>query len=259
MASAQLHIWARPIIEIAFFSKYGRPPTIPEAQVVQGVGSLETDYGKGWKLAGKNSKNWGAIQKSKLPCDPRNSFQYTDTTPQPDGTSRAYSICFKKYERDEDGAADLVQQVYVRRPSVLAAAIAGNLYLASANLYSTRYYEGFGPTPESRIRNHHRILADRVMQISRALGESFPAYTIPEPEPWHDDILEDNPTISRGSYGNYVKTWQRILNESGEDLAVDGAFGQMTKIATVLWQNNHGLNGDGIVGPRTWGAAAVQS
>jgi peptidoglycan hydrolase-like protein with peptidoglycan-binding domain len=37
-------------------------------------------------------------------------------------------------------------------------------------------------------------------------------------------------------------------------LALDGVFGQQTRRAVLAFQRDHGLRGDGIVGPRTWEA-----
>lgn len=64
------------------------------------------------------------------------------------------------------------------------------------------------------------------------------------------------PTLRRGSKGAYVKELQTLLNYSSMDsinLAVDGIFGPLTEIAVISYQKLHGLKGDGIVGPLTWG------
>jgi peptidoglycan hydrolase-like protein with peptidoglycan-binding domain len=40
-------------------------------------------------------------------------------------------------------------------------------------------------------------------------------------------------------------------------VVADGAFGPITERETIAWQLAHTLNGDGVVGPKTWAAANV--
>ena len=54
-----------------------------------------------------------------------------------------------------------------------------------------------------------------------------------------------------GAKGNGVKWVQWHLNQYGEKLTVDGAFGVLTKAAVLRFQKKHGLAADGIVGPKT--------
>lgn len=59
-----------------------------------------------------------------------------------------------------------------------------------------------------------------------------------------------------GSIGQDVRQWQVFL--VGQELLsgkVDGVFGKMTHDATIEFQNIHGLDADGIVGPKTLGPA----
>lgn len=262
MTPAELHRQARPRVVAGFVERYQREPTIEEVQPVQGVGWLETRYNTAWKGAGVTSNNWGAIQSGRPPCPVATSFQYTDSSPQPDGTNKPYVICFRRYATPELGASDLVRVVYVRRPSVLAAAQSANLYAVSAALHQTRYYEGWGATIAQRIANHHKALTSAVRGIATALGEPFVDTPIPVPEPWQDDFLPDNPMILSGSRGPYVKVWQGdVLNpwldaQRLDAIVADGAFGPITKATTRIWQKFHALQADGVVGPLTWGKAA---
>ena len=121
------HAEARKYIVAGFKAIFGREPTVPEAQAVQGVGWLETQYASGWRSDTKPNWNWGAIQSGRPPCNPATSFQYTDTHPTASGASIPYTICFAKYATPEAGAAALVREVYQKRPKVLAAATAGDL------------------------------------------------------------------------------------------------------------------------------------
>lgn len=84
---------------------------------------------------------------------------------------------------------------------------------------------------------------------SSIIGYGRPKYeliggTIPESEEY------DMPQIQRGSKGKAVKILQIILG----DLEVDGSFGPATQAATLDFQRKHGLEADGVVGPKTWRA-----
>ena len=57
--------------------------------------------------------------------------------------------------------------------------------------------------------------------------------------------------------GESVKWVQRQLNLHGANLKEDGIFGKQTKLAVLLYQKDHGLTQDGIVGPKT--IAALQN
>lgn len=71
------------------------------------------------------------------------------------------------------------------------------------------------------------------------------------------DISEINPyhlaasSMRKGSRGESVKWLQWELNKRGAALQIDGVFGQKTKDAVITYQQNNGLDPDGIVGPKT--------
>ena len=74
----------------------------------------------------------------------------------------------------------------------------------------------------------------------------------PENPPENGQIC---PTIQRGSKGEFVIVAQEILVDLGYDIGptgVDGDFGSRTEAAIKLFQKRHGLEQDGIVGPKTW-------
>ena len=66
-----------------------------------------------------------------------------------------------------------------------------------------------------------------------------------------DKIYE---TIQYGSSGSSVEQVQKLLNQNGYNLAVDGQFGQKTQEAVKDYQQSNGLDVDGIVGNNTWGS-----
>lgn len=67
-----------------------------------------------------------------------------------------------------------------------------------------------------------------------------------------NNSAKNMPTLRLGSRGASVKTLQRILNEHGAHLTVDGIFGNLTKLAIISFQGLNDLQKDGIVGRKTW-------
>ena len=65
------------------------------------------------------------------------------------------------------------------------------------------------------------------------------------------------PTIRKGSVGEYVVECQNDLIKLGYDVGktgADGKFGKNTEYAVKVFQSEHDLEIDGIVGPKTWKA-----
>jgi peptidoglycan hydrolase-like protein with peptidoglycan-binding domain len=260
MTPEELHRWARPLVLRGLEAQDIVNEPLGIAQAVQGIGWLETRYSTAWRGAGRGSNNMGADQSGRPPCDD-NGFLYTDTHPNPDGTSTPYSICFRKYATPESGFSGLVRIAYLRRPKVLDAARAGDFYRVSSELHASHYYEGFGKTVADRIANHFKALSSAIAAQVAALDELAPTHpAIPEPEPWQDERLDDNPLIMRGSRGRYVHVWQRILSDWLSEhemapIACDGVFGKHTEADTKVLQIAWHLKPDGKVGQRTWEAA----
>lgn len=67
-------------------------------------------------------------------------------------------------------------------------------------------------------------------------------------------MLETRPLLERGSVGDAVGTLQAMLRTLHYDIAVDRDFGPATELAVKMFQREHGLRPDGIVGPDTWAA-----
>jgi g-D-glutamyl-meso-diaminopimelate peptidase len=62
-----------------------------------------------------------------------------------------------------------------------------------------------------------------------------------------------HPTLREGSSGDDVIYLQQLLNKKGRaTITVDGYFGSETKQMVQIYQRNHGLEVDGIVGQKTW-------
>ena len=90
-------------------------------------------------------------------------------------------------------------------------------------------------------------------------AHGLPADGIVGPMTWEAVGTPGLPTIQEGKVTTIspIKTWQDILIADGLLMAgtSDGVFGPKTTTATKMFQGQHGLVQDGIVGPQSWAAA----
>ncbi|MFE9648465.1 peptidoglycan-binding protein [Streptomyces sp. NPDC006365] len=73
-----------------------------------------------------------------------------------------------------------------------------------------------------------------------------------------DDWGDEGPlSTTRNSHNSVVGLWQWVLWADGylPESGVDCHFGSQTRAATMKWQDDRGLDDDGIVGPATFGRA----
>lgn len=77
-----------------------------------------------------------------------------------------------------------------------------------------------------------------------------------EPGIWTGKIteVETVPTLRLNDKGPTVMILQILLGLAGQQLTPDGQFGSGTLTAVKAFQASSGLDADGIVGPKTWGA-----
>lgn len=67
--------------------------------------------------------------------------------------------------------------------------------------------------------------------------------------------IPTRPVLKLGTRSDYVYHWQKYLNLNGYPCGnEDGIFGKNTELAVKDWQKSHGLEADGIIGPKTWAA-----
>lgn len=234
----------RQILAEAFRRQFGREGARCELQCLQGVAWLETSYGSAWKPPGDKSKNLGACQAgSSWHGD---TFTYTDTHPNADGTSTPYTVKFRAYATWADAAADLVKIVYVNnsRSSALAAAGREDTLAFSVALHDTGYYEGFGATVGIREAHHHDAVVTAIRRQCAALGEPLPRDVADLPTPL--------PTLRYGAKGADVRHLQELLRAHGASLTIDGGFGPGTLAALKAEQARDHLVPDGVCGPATW-------
>jgi hypothetical protein len=214
----------------------GKDPDFDATRHLAGVGHLESRGGRAWQGAGIGSFNMVAAQAG--PSWTGETFIYTDTHPNPDGSSTPYQVAFRKYPTPQEGWDDGARVVFAgRRRSVLVAASKGDTYSVSQFMRETGFYEGFGPTQNDRIRNHFLALRRGIWTADAAQGIEIPTGSpvgVPK-------------TVRRGDRGDDVKTLQRELQ-----LSADGLFGAITEKHVLSYQGQNGLVADGIVGPATW-------
>jgi hypothetical protein len=248
------HAEMRLLLRDAFARVFGRDASTPELQCLQAVAWLESSYGDGWKPAGAGSNNYGAIQAGSGWNGP--TFLYTDTSPQPDGSSKPYVTKFRKYATPIEGAIDLVKVVYLNRGRdklALIPAGKGDTLGFSRGLHASGYYEGHGKTIEDRIRNHHVAVERSIRQQAIALHEALPADLAAS-------AVNVHATLKRGATGPAVELMQQALNKHGAfpPLKVDGQFGQRSFDALRIFQQSSKLVADGICGERSWRALLAQ-
>lgn len=129
--------------------------------------------------------------------------------------------------------------------------------------------------PESVLTLYGNCATTRTLKgILKSIGEvsifTTPVYTTKADRLKRGDILlkegshvavvistDGNPytltstLLKLNSKGESVKWLQHELNKHGANLTVDGIFGQQTKLSVLLFQKDHGLAQDGIVGANT--------
>jgi hypothetical protein len=246
------HVEARALAIEGFRLAITTDPTRLEALFEQGIGLLETSYSFGWHGAGIGSNNVGADQAGRPPCNPASSFLYTDTHPNPDGSSSTYSICFKKYPDIGHGFAGLARIMYEQmsvKPdlehNVRKAANAGDIHGVSLALYNNGYYEGFGATPAIRVANHYRNLRADINTIAFANGEKLPDGFDPLRR-----VLKWSWAFPIPSRGDDVRRVQCVVG-----IDDDGWYGSKTAKRVAGFQASRpGLKSDGVVGFDTWHA-----
>jgi peptidoglycan hydrolase-like protein with peptidoglycan-binding domain len=202
----------------------------------------------GWGAdEGANSNNWGAVTAGQSWIGA--TFEHKDSRPNTDGSNSWYVTRFRAYPTADEGAQDLVRQVYKasgmfgdREKLVLPAATAGDTLLFSTRLYATRYYTGFGASAEQRIAGHHAKVIDACVRIARALSEPMPdGSSAPALPP---------PTLRQGMREPHdlIVQIQSIVGAA----PLDGVFGPNTAKAVAHWQSIHRLKQDSIWGPVCW-------
>lgn len=247
---------ARLLVREAFRRNLSREPNLSEAQHLEAVAIIETSCGSGWHRPANwpptdpfDPENMGAVQKGATWTG--RTFKYTDTHPNPDGTSTPYQIEFRYYDSPQRGMDDAAHVVYVilnRLNLVLPYATKGDTLGFSSGLHQTSYYEGFGKDDNERIANHCHAITRAIAVQASALGEPMPNGATPPPV-----VFPIMPVLRLGAMNEVVRSLQQLLARlGGFQLKADRVFGPKTLAAVKAWQKQNGLKVDGVVGWATW-------
>ena len=127
-------------------------------------------------------------------------------------------------------------------------------------LVSFAYNCGVGNLKKLVANRTPEQIADAMLMYNKGSGKVLPGLTKRRQEE-RALFLSSNPTgnpypvpdkvIKLNSKGNGVRWLQVCLNRHGYGLIVDGVAGLLTIGAVMDWQKKHGLEADGIVGPKT--------
>lgn len=147
------HEQAREVLRRVFRSREQRVSE-RELQAVQAIAHLESNYGA-------RGNNWGSVQCSASPPCPPGCMELTDT--HADGTK--YQWCYKTHDTPEEGAAELVRQLY-RREGVPEALLRGSALEIAEAMRATKYFEASASKYGAGIDARARI-------IGTALGEGY--------------------------------------------------------------------------------------
>ena len=140
---------------------------------------------------------------------------------------------FRAYDTMEDGVRGYFDFINTKRYANLKSATTPREYLEFIKR------DGYA-TSSSYVNSNMNV-------ISRHDLERFDWNSDPKGNPYQltASILKE------GSKGESVKWLQYALNEHGANLTIDGIFGKQSKLAVLLFQKDHGLVQDGIVGAKT--------
>lgn len=88
------------------------------------------------------------------------------------------------------------------------------------------------------------------LSVKAIMDGAAPAPTlIPAVEPLvQPGLASGRPTLRRGATGELVK----LIQQKSAVAVIDGVFGATTEAAVRVFQRDHSLVPDGIVGPKTW-------
>lgn len=128
-------------------------------------------------------------------------------------------------------------------------------------LVSFAYNCGVGNLKKLVANRTPEQIADAMLAYNKGSGKVLPGLTKRRQEE-RALFLSSNPTgnpypvpeksIKLNSKGNGVRWLQYELNDKGGyKLIVDGVAGLLTIGAVMDWQKKHGLEADGVVGPKT--------
>lgn len=185
------HKWARGILAQAWpQARPGEVPTLAELQMVQALAAFDGGYGRGYtqKPELQDCHNWGAIHQGfPLPdgtCPPGGKLS-TDFSA---AKQAKYPVCFKCYQTDVDGAADVIRQMTapIRKNTGQAMKDRRTVQDVSRALFVEKYFGGFHKDdPERNVTEYANNLWSKLQAIAAAVGEPVQFERgEPHPEVW---------------------------------------------------------------------------
>jgi hypothetical protein len=177
---------ARQAARAALSDAWDRIPGMPAKtdsalQMVQAIalGPEGSDGGSCWSRCPGVCHNWGGVQLPGSPVThdgtepscPDGSAPCVDTTPQSDGSSKSYGVCFKTYPSQADGAVDYLRTLILRSNDTQTAVGSGSALKMADAMYDSHYFQGFGATREERVATYAKAIMSGARRISGSLGE----------------------------------------------------------------------------------------
>lgn len=161
------HRAARSIIVGPISQYLGRPPSLIEIQVPQSIAYMEGHYGHDYQNAEESALNWGSVH-CKAPHPPcPGCFVAKDVSPK---SGKRYDACFRIYATDEEGAADLVREVYRRRIVREAIPSGDSLHIADA-MERSSYFKAYPKVREKRVWGYASTMHEVAEEIARHMRE----------------------------------------------------------------------------------------
>jgi len=119
-----------------------------------------------------------------------------------------------------------------------------------------------GPRTKEAYKKYQTFL--RAYGYSGAIDGKWGNLTQAAHQKYYDSVIapkSKHATISNGSQGSAVRTWQLYLKNNyplyAGKLKVDGDFADDTEVKTKEWQRRSGLKDDGVVGPKSWAKSGL--
>jgi len=108
-----------------------------------------------------------------------------------------------------------------------------------------------GPATAARLNEGRSAPATATTQDRADSGEVATEESAGDGDTASNEVVTGSPVLKKGMRGPQVEAVQRLLNQHGAGLIVDGDYGTLTVNAVMAYQRANGLDVDGKVGPGT--------
>jgi hypothetical protein len=93
-----------------------------------------------------------------------------DTTPNADGSSTSYGVCFMTYASQAEGAAAFLHRLILTHETSDVVGSGSADRMAQA-MYASHYFQGFGATEAERVDGYAKAIAGAAERIAASLDE----------------------------------------------------------------------------------------